>query len=95
MLPAVDLALTSSAMVGAGPYTTLVRSYNVLYTVRLQLDIVPADRDIVENAEDFVNFRVHYFFSASNISGSSLQFFAALGSLFQLFIVPSLLALFV
>ena len=63
------MALTSGTMLGAGPYTTLVRSYNVLYTVRLQLDIEPGDRDIVENAEDFVNFKVHYFFSANSISG--------------------------
>ena len=65
----MDLALTSSTMLGAGLYTTLVRSYNVLYAVTLTLDIVPDVYNIVENAEDFVNFKVQYFFSASEILG--------------------------
>ena len=77
-LTEIDLALTSSTMIGAGPYTTLVRSYRGPYLVTLQLDIVPEDREIVQNTEYFVNFKVQYFFSANNVSGlAARSIFAA------------------
>ena len=67
----MDLELTSSTMHGAGGYSTLVRSYNVLYAVDLELDIVPGTYEIVENTEDFVNFQVQYFYSATDVTGSA------------------------
>ena len=65
----MDLALTSSTMHGAGDYSTLVRSYNVLYAVTLDLDIVSGTYEIVNNTEDWVNFQVQYFYSATDVTG--------------------------
>ena len=64
------------------PYTGLVRSYSGTYAVTLQLDIEPGDREIVENAEDFVNFKVQHFFSAIDMPS---QTFSAKCNMFSSF----------
>ena len=56
-------------MLGAGPYTNLVRSYNVPYSVTVELTAASGTYSVAENAEDWVNFEVLYFFSASGVSG--------------------------
>ena len=61
----MDISISSVTMLGAGPYTNLVRSYNVPYNVTVELSIAtPAgDYSVVENTEDWVNFEVLYFFA--------------------------------
>ena len=56
-------------MVGAGPYTNLVRSYNVPYNVTVELRVASGTNNVVENAEDWVNFELLYFFSATLQTG--------------------------
>ena len=58
-------------MLGAGPYTNLVRSYNVPYNVTVELSMATAagEYSVVENAEDWVNFELVYFFSAIDQAG--------------------------
>ena len=68
-LPAVDITISSSTMLGAGPYTNLVRSYNVPYNVTVELSSVTGTYSVAANTEDWVNFEVLYFFSASGLSG--------------------------
>ena len=66
---AVDITIDSSTMVGAGPYTDLVRSYNVPYNVTVALQVASGSRSVAENAEDWVNFELMYFFSATDQTG--------------------------
>ena len=66
---AVDITISSSTMVGAGPYTNLVRSYNVPYNVTVELRVASGTNNVVENAEDWVNFELLYFFSATLQTG--------------------------
>ena len=67
---AVDITISSSTMLGAGPYTNLVRSYNVPYNVTVELSIATAGGySVVENTEDWVNFELLYFFSAIDRNG--------------------------
>ena len=57
-------------MLGAGPYTNLVRSYNVPYNVTVELSITTAgEYSVVENTEDWVNFELLYFFRATDQKG--------------------------
>ena len=67
----MDITISSSTMLGAGPYTNLVRSYNVPYNVTVELSIAaPAgEYSVVENTEDWVNFELMYFFSATDQAG--------------------------
>ena len=71
---AVDITISNVAMLGAGPYTNLVRSYNVPYNVTVELSIAtPAgEYSVVENTEDWVNFELLYFFSATEQTGTFL-----------------------
>ena len=66
---AVDITIDSSTMIGAGPYTDLVRSYNVPYNVTVALQVASGSRSVAENAEDWVNFELMYFFSATDQTG--------------------------
>ena len=60
----MDITISSVTMLGAGPYTNLVRSYNVPYNVTVELSIATAgDYSVVENTEDWVNFEILYFFA--------------------------------
>ena len=67
----MDITISSSTMLGAGPYTNLVRSYNVPYNVTVELSMATAagEYSVVENAEDWVNFELVYFFSAIDQAG--------------------------
>ena len=66
----MDISISSVTMLGAGPYTNLVRSYNVPYNVTVELSITTAgEYSVVENTEDWVNFELLYFFSATDLSG--------------------------
>ena len=67
----MDITISSSTMLGAGPYTNLVRSYNVPYNVTVELSIAtPAgEYSVAENTEDWVNFELMYFFSATDQTG--------------------------
>ena len=67
----MDITISGSTMLGAGPYTNLVRSYNVPYNVTVELSIAtPAgEYSVVENTEDWVNFELMYFFSATDQAG--------------------------
>ena len=57
-------------MLGAGPYTNLVRSYNVPYNVTVALNVASGSYNVAENAEDWVNFELLYFFAATIQTGS-------------------------
>ena len=69
-MAAVDITISSVTMLGAGPYTNLVRSYNVPYNVTVELNIATSavEYGVVENSEDWVNFEVLYFFAATDLS---------------------------
>ena len=65
----MDITISNATMLGAGPYTNLVRSYNVPYNVRVELSIAtPGDYSVVENTEDWVNFELLYFFAATELT---------------------------
>ena len=67
---AVDITISNVTMLGAGPYTNLVRSYNVPYNVTVELSIATAGGySVVESTEDWVNFELLYFFSAIDRNG--------------------------
>ena len=66
---AVDITISSVTMLGAGPYTNLVRSYNVPYNVTVELTVVSGTYSVAENTEDWVNFELLYFFSAIDRNG--------------------------
>ena len=61
----MDISISSVTMLGAGPYTNLVRSYNVPYNVTVELSIAtPAgEYSVVENTDDWVIFELLYFFA--------------------------------
>ena len=65
----MDITISSVTMLGAGPYTNLVRSYNVPYNVTVELRVASGTNNVVENAEDWVNFELLYFFSATLQTG--------------------------
>ena len=70
---AVDVAISSSTMLGAGPYTNIVRSYNVPYVIHLVLYNVPGEFSIVPNADDGVNFEVYYFMWPHDLTGTYIN----------------------
>ena len=65
----MDIVISSVTMLGAGPYTNLVRSYNVPYNVTVELTVVSGTYSVAENTEDWVNFELLYFFSAIDRNG--------------------------
>ena len=57
-------------MLGAGPYTSVVRSYTVPYVFTVKLRDERGDYQVVENAEDWVNFEVYFFWSSVAVTGN-------------------------